>query len=594
MDLETIGKILSSLVGTIAVMCVNAFILEGSRRLAKIRGDNSKYGRQIFVGIIGGLFGIYATISGSAMSSGAVISVRDVGAMFAGCLGGPIAGAISGVIAGLHRLLIGLPDVTLGTSIPCAISTLLIGIICGFLHKRFIQLKYKPLWAIGIGFIMEIMHLLIAFFYILGIKTAQEGWALIAGIALPLVLSNALGFGIITLTIDYVHKYQKTQAHEKQISTELNVATKIQNDMLPVIFPYFPGRKEFNLFANMTPAKEVGGDFYDFFFVDDDHFAFVIGDVSGKGVPAALFMVISKTIIKNYTQSGLSPKEVFTKANSELCEGNDENMFVTAWLGILEVSTGKLVYANAGHNPPLIQQNNGKFQFMNNVSGFILAGYSGIKYKEFETYLHDGDKLFLYTDGVTEAMNFENQQFGNEKLLSIIEKSSEVSSPKDIIELINKDIEEFTKGVPQSDDITMLALRISGDFKKLTLDASIENYDEFSDFMSSRLRENKVPEPIVNKMNIVLDELYSNVIKYSGSKQCTLGISFYASRISFILEYKGKLFDVTKTESPDVSLSANERAIGGLGLMIVKKIVDDVHYHVENGDTNVITLYKTY
>lgn len=180
-----------------------------------------------------------------------------------------------------------------------------------------------------------------------------------------MILANAFGAFIITFCIDVVHSFQKTEEHERQISSELNIANSIQNDMLPAIFPDFPERKEFSLAAKMTPAKEVGGDFYDFFFVDSDHFAILIGDVSGKGVPAALFMVISKTILKNDAQAGLSPCQVLTKANKDLCEGNKESMFVTVWLGVYEISTGKLTYANGGHNPPLIKQGNGDYHTKN-------------------------------------------------------------------------------------------------------------------------------------------------------------------------------------------------------------------------------------
>ncbi len=349
------AKIFSDLIGTTAVICLIAIVFEGAKHLAKVRGDYSPKWKAVVLGILGGFFGIFATLSGSAMDNGAIISVRDVGPMFAGCLGGPLAGLISGLSAGLYRLLIELPDVTAGTSIPCTISTLAIGIIAGFLSRFYRKAKHKPLWSLLVGLCLESVHLLFVFFYKWGMDGVESSGQLIGEIALPFLLSNSIGFALMSLSLHMVHQYWKTEEHEKQISTELGVATKIQVDMLPTIFPNFPGRKEFDLSASMTPAKEVGGDFYDFFFVDKDHFAFLIGDVSGKGVPAALFMVISKTVIKNGAMEGLSAADTLTKANKELLEGNKEGMFVTVWLGILGISTGKLDYASAGHNPPLIE-----------------------------------------------------------------------------------------------------------------------------------------------------------------------------------------------------------------------------------------------
>lgn len=211
-------------------------------------------------------------------------------------------------------------------------TTLLVGILCGFLYKYYKKANHKPLWACLICFCSEILHLTLVLFYIWIIKDVASSWELVSKIAIPFLLSNSLGFGILQFTIQRVRKFKKSEDREKSISTELNFATKIQDDMLPVIFPNFPGRSEFDLYGKMTPAKQVGGDFYDFFFVDDDHFVFLIGDVSGKGVSAALFMVILKTILKNNTQNNLSPSEVLNKSNKELCYGNEQGMFVTVWL----------------------------------------------------------------------------------------------------------------------------------------------------------------------------------------------------------------------------------------------------------------------
>ena len=241
---------------------------------------------------------------------------------------------------------------------------------------------------------------------------------------------------------------------------ELNVASKIQKDMLPCIFPAFPERKEFDIHAIMDPAKEVGGDFYDFFLIDDDHLAIVIADVSGKGVPAALFMVISKTLIKNYAQIGLSLSDVFTMANNQLCENNEEGLFVTAWMGVLEISTGKFSYVNAGHNPPLLKRNNGDFEYLKCKPGFVLAGIEDFKYKQDEMHLDKGDTVFLYTDGVTEANNNKNDLYSEERLLNKLNdnKNEPISN---IISKIRQDVDLFAGEIPQFDDITMLGIKIN-------------------------------------------------------------------------------------------------------------------------------------
>lgn len=241
---------------------------------------------------------------------------------------------------------------------------------------------------------------------------------------------------------------------------ELNVASNIQRDMLPNIFPAFPDRNEFDVYATMDPAKEVGGDFYDFFMIDQTHLAIVIADVSGKGVPAALFMVIAKTIIRNQAQSSLSPAEIFSRANEQLIENNGEGLFVTAYLGILDLRTGVLTYTNAGHNPPLIRQHGGAFEWLKLRPGFVLAGMEGMRYKEFQVTLSPGDMLFLYTDGVTEATNAAQELYGENRLEEALNTADAKDfDPNQLLPYIKSKVNEFVAGAPQADDITMLCLK---------------------------------------------------------------------------------------------------------------------------------------
>ena len=271
---------------------------------------------------------------------------------------------------------------------------------------------------------------------------------------------QALSEAIKTMELEineYIQDLTTVTAEKERIGAELNVATQIQADMLPRIFPAFPEREEFDVYATMNPAKEVGGDFYDFFLVDDDHLAVVIADVSGKGVPAALFMVIAKTLIKNHAQNQEAPGTVFTQTNEQLCEGNDAGLFVTGWMGVLEISTGKFVYVNAGHNPPLLKRAGGTFEWLKSRPGFVLAGMEGVRYRENTLQLEPGDRLYLYTDGVTEATNSHEELFGDERLQNALNEYMDLPVEQ-FLPKIKECIDAFVGDADQFDDITMLAL----------------------------------------------------------------------------------------------------------------------------------------
>lgn len=251
---------------------------------------------------------------------------------------------------------------------------------------------------------------------------------------------------------------------EKTIAStemELGVATKIQAEMLPNTFPFMPERQEFDLYASMSPAKEVGGDFYDFFMVDDNHLALVIADVSGKGIPAALFMMASKILIKNMVMTGKSPGEALASVNNQVCENNKQEMFVTVWLGILNLDDGTLVTANAGHEYPVIKEPDGDFELVKTKHSFVVGGMEGISYKETEIKLKPGSKVFVYTDGVPEAENESETQYGYDRFLSILNKSKD-ETPDILIKNAGADIYKFTKDQPQFDDLTMLCIHYKG------------------------------------------------------------------------------------------------------------------------------------
>ena len=261
-------------------------------------------------------------------------------------------------------------------------------------------------------------------------------------------------------TRQYIENITEITREKERVSTELHMANRIQNSMLPNVFPPYPERKEFDIFASMEPAREVGGDFYDFFMIDHDHLCMVMADVSGKGIPAALFMMISKVILQSCAMLGQSAAEILVKTNEAICSSNQVDMFVTVWLGILEISSGKIRAANAGHEYPALMQN-GSFSLLKGKHGLVIGGMDGVKYREYEIDLSPGDRLFLYTDGIPEASDKDHQMFGNDRMIEALNQDPQ-ASPRQIISNVRDAVEAFTKGAEQFDDMTMLCMEYKG------------------------------------------------------------------------------------------------------------------------------------
>ena len=405
-------------------------------------------------------------------------------------------------------------------------------------------------------------------------------------------LSHAFNFMLSELE-NYIDNLSKVTAEKERIGAELDVARHIQASMLPSIFPPFPNRDEFDIYASMTPAKEVGGDFYDFFLVDEDPLAMVIADVSGKGVPAAMFMMISKTLLKSAAQSGLSPKAILEKVNNQLCENNDAEMFVTVWIGILEISTGKLVCANAGHEYPAIMRRGGSFELYKDKHGFVLAGMEGSKYREYELVLSAGDRLFVYTDGVAEATDSNNNLYGTDRMIDALNKAKDLSS-RELLESLHKDIDSFVGLADQFDDITMLSIQIkqvNSSFEEISLKPCLDNLDQVTDFIDNHLSEGGVSNKLIFKVNMAIDEIYSNIARYSGATEARVGCNVSENKVSLRFVDNGSPYDPTVKEDPDTTLSAEEREIGGLGIYMVKKIMDEISYEYKDG-RNILILEK--
>lgn len=382
---------------------------------------------------------------------------------------------------------------------------------------------------------------------------------------------------------------------KERIGAELSVASDIQKNLLPRTFPPFPEHDEFDLFATMNPAREVGGDFYDFFELDSSHIALVMADVSGKGVPAALFMVTARTLIKDHVQLGLSPAETFTTVNNILCEGNDSGMFVTGWLGVFDADTGKLVYANAGHNPPLVKRENGSFDYLRTKHGFVLAGLEGVRYSQNEITLAPGDALFLYTDGVTEATDVNDRLYGEDRLKMYLDSNGD-GEVRAVLAGLKQDIDTFAGSREQFDDITMMLLqyRSFGSAAAKTFAADVSVLPEVLAFAEEELDKSGCPMKTAMQITVALEELFANVASYAypdGKGDVEVKIKPTDSSVYISLTDTGIPFDPLAKADPDVTLSADERGVGGLGIYMVKKMMDDVKYTYRNNH-NTVTMIK--
>ena len=382
-----------------------------------------------------------------------------------------------------------------------------------------------------------------------------------------------------------------------RIDKELEYAKQIQLSALPT---NFPENEDYGIYAQMIAAKEVGGDFYDFYKLNDTTVAFLAADVSGKGIPAAMFMMTAKTIIKDLAESGMAVNDIFTKANEKLCENNESGMFVTAWMGILDLTTGNVQFANAGHNPPVLKRADGAFEYLKTRAGFVLAGMEGVRYRVGEITLNPGDRLFLYTDGVPEATNVENKLYGEDRLLTFINQNASMEATK-LLPALKANIDEFVGEAPQFDDITMLMF----DYKpkkggermtNKTFPAKTDALSDVLGFVEETLEGFECPMKTQMAICVAIEEVFVNVAHYAypdgqGDMALHIGFEEESRTVTFRMADRGVPFDPLKKPDPDITLSAEERQIGGLGIFITKKTMDTVSYAYENGE-NVLTMIK--
>jgi sigma-B regulation protein RsbU (phosphoserine phosphatase) len=383
---------------------------------------------------------------------------------------------------------------------------------------------------------------------------------------------------------DSLENLRRTRSAKDRMQSELNVGHEIQMNMLPTAFPVRP---EFSMYARLKPAREIGGDFYDFYFLDPDHLCVAVGDVSGKGVPSALFAAVTKTLLSSFSKQDPSPASVITQASDELSTNNESCMFVTLMLGVLNTNTGELVYTNAGHNPPYIRRADGTVETLDGRHGPIAGAMEGFTYSEGRAELRQGDLLFVFTDGVVEATNVDDQLFSDERLRDILARSGN-DNPEKVVDEVESEVHDFEGAAPQFDDVTMLALRYSGpeagtsDRQQVSMRNTLDEIPTVIGALESFGEKNEIAVGIISRVSIALDELLNNIVSYgfesSGEHEIEVQLDVRANWLRVRLEDEGVPFNPFGLAPPDTSASIEEREIGGLGIHFVRNMMDEVRY----------------
>jgi len=382
----------------------------------------------------------------------------------------------------------------------------------------------------------------------------------------------------------------------RRMEKELNVGQEIQMAMLPRSFPPFPDHDTFSILASLVPAREVGGDFYDFYMLDHNRLCFCIGDVSGKGVPSALFMAVTQTLLKSAASIENSTAAIMAHVNQELSRDNDACMFVTIFTGILDLSTGELLYTNAGHNPPALRHTDGTIVLLDQRHGPAVGVMEGLEYREDTVTLSSGDMIFLFTDGVTEAMNPDKKLFGNDMLMDVAATEC-FSTPETAVGAVFEAVMDFEAGAEQSDDITLLALKYTGgpDYGlfKMHVRPRLQEISRVNSEFNTFARSHGIPVDIARKINLVFDELMNNIITYGNCENNDIGITAHVAdrNLTVSIAYEGPEFDPCKVPAPDTNLMLDERAEGGLGIFLVKSLMDEFIYR-RAGSRNITTVRK--
>ncbi|EKF85141.1 SpoIIE family protein phosphatase [Methanobacterium formicicum] len=443
----------TDLIEKVCVIFVMAYLLTRLKYFTEVLEGKLTIKNQIILILIFGGISIYGSYSGVDLF-GAIANVRDLGPMVAGLVGGPIVGLGAGLIGGLHRM-----TMEGFTSFPCSLSTILAGLFAGIIYlanrKRFIGIWGAVLFSV----LFETFHMILV---LIMASPYAQALQVVESLYIPMILANAVGMFIFAFMISNLIKERATKRERDKLSAqlerrkkELEIAKQIQESFLPHTIPFI---ENYDLAASSIPAQEVGGDFYDFIPISKEQIGLTIGDVSGKGIPAALFMAFSRTLLRAKACRNPGVGRMIESVNNFINEEPHSNMFVTLFYSILDTFHNKLTFVNAGHNPPLLLRNENEEIIRLSTGGVVLGAMKGLKMAEKTIDLCPGDLLVLYTDGVTEAINQQEDQFGEERLIKIIMDNNDLSSD-DLKNLIIDQVYDFASGTPQADDITLMVLR---------------------------------------------------------------------------------------------------------------------------------------
>ena len=452
----SIADLSLDLVEKICVVVLFAYIVTRTKYFTQVLGRQSDIKNRVFLVLAFGGFSIYGTYSGVELPSGAIANIRDLGPMIAGLAGGPVVGLGAGLIGGIHRYFLG------GfTAVPCALATVIAGLVGGMINGwrkgDFVGIPGAMVFA----FLMESFHMGLA---LLIARPFSEALAVVKLVSVPMILANTIGMAIFALVLTNLIKERRTAAERdgyrrelERRAYEMEIAGGIQQSFLPESPPRIEGVE---LAALNLPAKEVGGDFYDFIPVSQQKWGLVIADVSGKGIPAALFMALSRAVVRANAVGNPTASQAIRRANDLIVEDDKVNMFVTLFYSVLDPAGKTLTYVNAGHNPPLMLRQDGHAIALLEAKGIALGVMPDIGLEEREISLRKGDIVVLYTDGVTEAINSNEEQFGKERLTSIVEKNSNLTA-SGLVERIQQEVAGFSQGQPQFDDLTLMILKVA-------------------------------------------------------------------------------------------------------------------------------------
>ncbi len=577
---ESVMDILLDLLQAMAVPILIAYVLAHQKVYERLLEGKTTLPDRLYIAAVFGGFSIYGTLSGIEVL-GAVANVRDLGPAIAGLIAGPVAGVGAGLIGGAHRFLMGGV-----TALPCSVSTVLAGAAAGAVYRLRRGRFPSILGAMLLISLLEMLHMGLT----LALSPEPDlALSIVRRVMLPMVMVNALGMGVFAYMYHNVMREHRRERSRLRMESELRVAHDIQMSMVPPPSPDPDAWPCPELRAVLRPARDVGGDLYDYFVEEGGERLFVVvGDVSGKGVPAALYMALTRTLLSAEAGRHGSPDEILAAANDELCRRNDSGMFVTVFMGVLDLRDGRLSYCSGGHNPPYRVTPSGEVSPLEGPQGIVLGVFPGSDYGLASVTLGRGDSLVLYTDGVTEAMDGEGRMFGEERLTAFL-AGRRGSPPDELCGGLLDEVGRFASGADQSDDITVLALRYGGP----SIMTEIEMGGDLSELalLSRRIEEfgraGALDAREVFDLNVALEEVVVNAMRYGfpggGERGVRVRLERRGDLVVATVEDDGREFDPLGFPAPDTDAPLEERRPGGLGIHLARSMMDSMEYRRVDG-----------